>query len=91
MNLNDMTVSRRHQSINLTRKEFIILSELMRKKNKLVSTADLMQSAWGETGQDMVSNKLNVHVRSLRTKVDTPFPKPLIKTVRGFGYKISQS
>lgn len=89
LDLADMTVRRKTRSINLTKKEFIILSELLRKKNKVVSIEDLMEAAWGEGGEGVLSNKLNVHMRSLRKKVDISTEKGLIKTVRGFGYKIS--
>jgi two-component system copper resistance phosphate regulon response regulator CusR len=91
LDMADMTVKRKTKAINLTKKEFIILAELLRKKNKLVSTQHLMEAAWGEPNLEVISNKLNVHVRSLRMKVDSPFEKPLIKTMRGFGYKISAS
>jgi DNA-binding response OmpR family regulator len=89
LDMADMTVRRKSQSINLTKKEFIILSELLRKKNKVVTIEDLMEAAWGEGGDGILSNKLNVHMRSLRQKVDIHNEKPLIKTVRGFGYKIT--
>ncbi len=89
LNLSDMTVRRKTQPLNLTKKEFILLSELLRKKNKVVSIEDLMTAAWGEGAEGVVSNKLNVHMRSLRQKVDTENEPALIKTVRGFGYKIT--
>ncbi len=88
LNLADMTVKRQGQFLRLTKKEFVLLTELLRQKRKLVSTRSLMTAAWGADQACSVSNKLNVHMRSLRQKVDTPFKKPLIKTVRGFGYKI---
>lgn len=91
LNLNDMSVRRQNQFMRLTKKEFIILTELLRRKNKLVTTADLMEAAWGDPSHEIISNKLNVHIRSLRTKVDAPFKTALIKTVRGFGYKISMT
>jgi len=91
LDLSDMTVRRQGQSINLTKKEFIILAELLRKKNKVVSAGELIAAAWGEVDNEVLSNKLNVHVRALRQKVDDPFEKTLIHTVRGFGYKLSDS
>lgn len=88
LDLSDMTVRRQGEDIQLTKKEFVILVELLRKKNKVVATADLITAAWGEGNNDVLSNKLNVHVRSLRKKVDDPFDKALVQTVRGFGYKL---
>jgi len=89
LDLTDMTVKRQGKSLNLTKKEFILLSELLRKKNKVVRTPDLMLAAWGDELGLSSSNKLNVHMRSLRQKMDAGFGKPLVKTVRGFGYKIT--
>ncbi len=90
LNLSDMVVRRAGITIQLTKKEFIILTELIRKKNKIVSTQELITAAWGEGDRDVLSNKLNVHVRALRQKVEEPFEKKLIHTVRGFGYRLSE-
>lgn len=87
LNLSDMVVRRGGQVIDLTKKEFILLSELLRNKNRVVKTEQLIQAAW-DSLEDHNSNKLNVHMRALRMKVDDPFGLPLIQTVRGFGYKI---
>lgn len=89
LNLTDMKVKRQGKFLCLTKKEFILLSELLRKKNKVVRTQDLMLAAWSDDSGVSASNKLNVHMRSLRKKMDTPFEKRLVKTVRGFGYKIT--
>lgn len=91
LDLSDMTVRRQGDRVKLTKKEFIILAELLRKKNKVVPTSELIKAAWGEGDNDVLSNKLNVHVRSLRKKVDDPFDCPLVKTVRGFGYKLADA
>lgn len=89
LDLSNMTVRRNQQLIQLTKKEFIILLELLRKKRRVVSTQDLIAAAWGPDESTTLSNKLNVHMRTLRQKVDRPFRRPLIQTVRGFGYKLS--
>ncbi len=89
LDLTSMTVKREGRHLRLTKKEFILLSELLRKKNKMVAIKDLMLAAWGDELGLSTSNKLNVHMRSLRQKMDKPFDKPLVKTVRGFGYKIT--
>ena len=90
LNLSDMIVRRAGVMIKLTKKEFIILTELLRKKNKVVNTQDLIFAAWKEGDRDVLSNKLNVHMRALRHKIDDPFEKKLIHTVRGFGYKMAE-
>ena len=89
MNLSDMVVSRGGKSLQLTKTEFRILEALMRRKHKILGTADLIASIWGDEGKDYASNKLNVHIRMLRQKVDDGFALKLIKTVRGFGYILS--
>lgn len=88
LNLSDMVVRRGSQLIMLTRKEFILLTELIRRKGKTTPTEVLVQAAWGEAVNQATSNKLNVHIRALRQKIDAPFKNPLIHTHRGFGYKL---
>lgn len=91
INLSDMVVTRGGQSLTLTKTEFRILEALIRRKNKIMSTEDMIKSIWGESASKVSSNKLNVHIRMLRQKVDEPFDDKLIKTVRGFGYVISDT
>ena len=89
LNLSDMVVRRGAQLIMLTKKEFMILTELIRRKGKTTPTEVLIQAAWGENQKDVTSNKLNVHMRALRQKIDGPsFKNKLIHTHRGFGYKL---
>jgi len=82
-------VFRRGQRINLSRKEFAILECLMLNKGRIVSKEKLLEQAW-EHGFETLSNTLEVHIKSLRDKIDRPFKKKLIKTVYGFGYKIEE-
>ena len=88
LNLSDMVVRRGSQLLTLTKKEFILLTELIRRKGKVTPTEVLIQAAWGENGNQVLSNKLNVHIRQLRKKIDEPFKHALIHTRRGFGYKL---
>lgn len=74
--------------INLRRKEFDILEILMTRKNNVVSKEFLLEQVW-EEGICVGSNTLEVHIKSLRDKIDKPFDKKLIKTVYGFGYKLA--
>jgi len=80
-------VSRGGKDIVLTRKEYEILECLMLSKGRVVSKERLLEQVW-EYGFETNSNTLEVHIKSLRDKVDRPFEAPLIKTVYGFGYKI---
>lgn len=88
VNLSDMVVRRGPQLIMLTKKEFILLTELIRRKGKTTPYEILTQAAWGESPEQVGSNKLMVHMRALRQKIDKPFKDSLIHTHRGFGYKL---
>jgi DNA-binding response OmpR family regulator len=81
-------VFRKKQKINLRRKEYEILEYLLLNQGRVVSKEKLLEHVW-EYGLAAASNTLEVHIKNLRDKIDRPFDKPLIKTIRGFGYKIS--
>jgi two-component system copper resistance phosphate regulon response regulator CusR len=71
--------------LHLTSKEFLLLAQLVRAAGEVVSRHEIERHVWGidfQTG----TNVLDVMVRRLRAKVDDPFPKKLIHTVRGSGY-----
>lgn len=89
VNLTDMSVRRKGHNIALTKKEFALLSTLIWHKNRVTSFEKLATAAWGEINHGDIINKINVHIRTLRNKVDRPFGEPLIQTVRGFGYKLT--
>lgn len=82
---------RRHQAtrageqLNLTAKEFLLLAHLVRAAGELVSREEIAAHVWGMDFRTS-TNVLDVMVRRLRSKVDDPFPKKLIQTVRGAGY-----
>ena len=81
-------VFRGDRKIILTKKEYGILECLMLNKGRVVSQEKILEQVW-EMGIETYSNTLTVHIKSLRDKVDKPFEKKLIKTVYGFGYKIT--
>src|SRR6478672_5253308 len=69
----------------LTSKEFLLLAQLVRAAGEVVTRPEIESHVWGidfQTG----TNVLDVMVRRLRAKVDDPFRKKLIQTVRGTGY-----
>lgn len=73
------------QPLHLTAKEFLLLAHLVRCAGEVVSRKEIESHVWGidfQTG----TNVLDVMVRRLRAKVDDPYPKKLIYTVRGTGY-----
>jgi DNA-binding response OmpR family regulator len=82
------SVRRRGRDIALTAKEFALLSFLMQNAGKVVSRTRLLSNVWGysfEPGTKVV----DVYIRYLRKKIDEGEARPLIHTVRGFGYKIA--
>ena len=75
------------QPLHLTAKEFLLLAHLVRSAGTVVSRKEIEGHVWGidfQTG----TNVLDVMVRRLRAKMDDPYPKKLIHTVRGAGYVI---
>ncbi len=87
MDLDQKTVTRAGQEIQLTLREFLLLECLMRNKNRVLSRLDLLEKVWGiqfDTG----TNVVDVYTNYLRNKVDKPFEQKLIQTVVGMGYVI---
>lgn len=84
-------VKRNGKIINLTAKEFSLLEYLMKNVNKILSKDQMIEHVWSYNS-DVLPNTVEVYIRNLRNKIDLSFrkKKPLIKTVRGFGYKISE-
>lgn len=80
-------VRRGDKEITLTSKEFGLLEYLLRNKNRPLSKNSIMQHVW-DYDADILPNTIEVYIKYLRAKIDKPFGKGLIKTVRGFGYKI---
>jgi len=71
--------------IDLTTKEFLLLSLLARRAGEPLSRTVIAERVWG-MNFDPGTNVVDVHVRRLRMKVDEPFHRKLIHTVRGVGY-----
>lgn len=78
-------VERARQRIDLTAKEYALLLLLMRRSGEVMSRTMIAEQVW-DMNFDSDTNVVEVAVRRLRAKVDDPFPKKLIHTVRGFGY-----
>jgi len=80
---------RGYRLLNLTPTEFSILECLMRSAGRIVTRKRLTETVWGPD-RDVSSNKLDVFIRMLRTKVDSPGQPRLIQTSRGVGYSLRQ-
>lgn len=71
--------------LELTAKEFLLLTLLARRAGEVLSRTLIAEAVW-DMNFDSDTNVVDVHVRRLRIKVDEPFPLKLIHTVRGAGY-----
>jgi len=77
--------SRAAVRLDLTPKEFALLSLLVRRVGEVLSRTLISEQVW-DVNFDSDTNVVDVHVRRLRAKVDDPFDTKLIHTVRGVGY-----
>ena len=73
------------QRIDLTTKEFQLLSLLARRAGEILSRTVIAEAVW-DMNFDSDTNVVDVHIRRLRAKMDDPFECKLIRTVRGAGY-----
>lgn len=64
-----------------------ILEALMRNSNRVISRAEIEQIVWGDDPPQ--SDSLKIHIHALRESIDKPFDGPLIRTIRGTGYRIT--
>ncbi len=74
--------------LELTPTEASILVILARRAGEPVSRGGLLRDVWG-IDFDTGTNVVDVHIRRLRSKLDDPFPRPLLHTVRGRGYMLA--
>ena len=84
----DKRVERAGTFIRLTSKEFAILEYLMRNPGRVLSKDNIISHVWNFDA-DVLPNNVEVFITFIRAKIDKPFNKPLLHTVRGFGYKLS--
>ena len=81
-------VRRGSTQISLSTKEFQLLEVFMRRPGQVLSRYDLLEGAW-DMAYENRSNVVDVYVRYLREKIDRPFGKGSIETVRGAGYRLN--
>jgi two-component system OmpR family response regulator len=73
--------------VDLSPKEFALLEVFMRRPGQLLSQFELLEHAWSYDYENR-SNVVEVYVRYLREKIDRPFGRQSIQTVRGAGYRL---
>jgi two-component system, OmpR family, copper resistance phosphate regulon response regulator CusR len=85
------TVTREGRRIDLTAREFELLEYLARNYDRVVSREMLARDVWKESGRATpLDNVIDVHVARLRRKMDDPFERKLLHTVRGVGFTLSE-
>lgn len=75
--------------LDLTPKEFLLLALFVRRAGEVLSRTLIAEQVW-DMNFDCGTNVVDVHVRRLRSKVDDPFERKLIRTVRGIGYVLEE-
>lgn len=78
-------VQRNGQNIILTAKEFLLLEFFMRRQGEVLSRALIASEVW-DMNFDSDTNVIDVSIRRLRNKIDTPYEVKLLQTIRGMGY-----
>jgi two-component system OmpR family response regulator len=81
------TVRRGQNAIALSAREFSLLELLLRHKGEVLSRTAIVDHVW-DFAYDGTSNVVDVYVRYLREKIDRPFHRCAIETVRGAGYRL---
>jgi len=80
------------REIALTAREFALLEFLMRHQGQIVSREMLARDVWQETNRATpIDNLIDVHIARLRRKIDDPFAKKLLHTIRGVGFVLSET
>ena len=82
------TVRRGEETVELTPREFSLLEFLMRRAGDAVSKADILHHVW-DANYEGDANVVEVYVGYLRRKIDAPFGKANLQTVRGAGYRLA--
>lgn len=90
MDLLARRVTRAGRTLDLLHREFQILEHLLRHKDKVVTRTMLLEQVW-DYRFDPHTSLIDTHMSRLRKKLDEGFDKPLLHTVRGVGYRLSES
>lgn len=84
------SVIRKGETIALTKREFALLSTLLRHINTVMTREELLDYVWSYNDGTVETNVVDVYVRYLRGKIDIPGHESYIQTVRGLGYVIRE-
>jgi DNA-binding response OmpR family regulator len=90
LDTNDYSVKRKNKSIKLSHKEYALLEYFMHHPGQVITKDMIISHVWDQDA-DILPNTIEVYIGYLRNKIDRPYPDspPLIHTLRGFGYKLS--
>jgi DNA-binding response OmpR family regulator len=88
LDISNKSVTRSGKTINLRRKEYDLLEYFMQNPGRVISREMILNHVW-TNAYESYTNTIDVHIKYLRDQIDKPFTKKLIKTIHGFGYKIS--
>ncbi len=83
-------VWRSDTEVELTTRQFDVLEFLMRRAGQVVSKLEILDGVW-EYEFDGDPNIVEVYIRRLRTRIDEPFERHAIETIRGAGYRLSEA
>lgn len=85
-------VRRAGRLIALSKTEYALLEFLLKNKGRVLSKNQIIENVWNYDA-DILPNTVEVYIRYLRNKIEKPFKgkKPMIGTIRGFGYRIGSS
>ena len=85
LDLTSHKATRGGQRLELTGREFMLLSLLVRRAGEVLTRTLIAESVWNQNSEGD-TNVVDVNLRRLRSKIDDPFPQKLLRTVRGVGY-----
>lgn len=89
VDLTKRSISFENNEIELSRKEFDLLSYMLLHKNRPLTRAQLSEHIWGNFAEDDYdSNYIDVHIKNIRKKLTAYAPVEWLQTIRGIGYKI---
>ncbi len=82
------TVTHRGQRVVLTNREFALVELFLQNPGRVLTRTFIAERVW-QASYDLGTNLIDVYVRRLRQKLETPGEKPFIQTVRGMGYQLA--
>jgi DNA-binding response OmpR family regulator len=86
LDLSKRTARRAGHRVKLSAKEFVLLEYFVRNPDRVLSRQSIAERVW-DISYEPSSNVIDVHVSSLRRKIDKEFSRPLIHTIIGTGYR----